>query len=164
MTESRGRRGRLRDLKKQWTERAARVWASTSERVHLGTTAKVLAWLTAVVAFALLFPLWLTAALAATALAAGVVPTAEHRVRAALIALPVIAVVAGAAYLLARHSPHRAQANSALHEPRTRKWVSIGYGVQVALEVKNLMFRKRWGTAIEAEGNDRLQFRLFSAT
>jgi hypothetical protein len=159
MAESDEQLGRLSDLKTQAADRAARLWSSTTERVNLRTTAEVLAWLAAVVAFALLFSLWITVALAVTALAAGAVRAAEKNVRTALVALPVVAAFVGGAYLLTRPSP-RAHAKSALHEPRTRRWVSIGYGVQAALEVKNLTFRNRWGARIEAEGNDRLQFRL----
>jgi hypothetical protein len=160
MTESDGQRGRLGDLIARAAERAARVWSSATERVNFRTTAEVLAWLAAVVAFALLFSLWITVALAATALAAGAVRAAEQHVRTALVALPLVAVFVGVAYLLTRPPPNRVHATAALHEPRTRKWVSIGYGVQAALEIKNRTFRNRWGTMIEAEGNDRLQFRL----
>jgi flagellar basal body-associated protein FliL len=72
-----------------------------------------------VVAFALLFPFWITVAVASTSLAAGAVRAAEHRVRAAVIVLPVIIIIiiiiaAGVAYLAANHSSHRAQAKSAL--------------------------------------------------
>lgn len=38
--------------------------------------------------------------------------------------------------------------------------MSVGYGVQAALEVKDLAFRDRWGTTIEADGHDGLEFRL----
>lgn len=144
---------------KRSTSRAARLDAATTQRVNLRTTAEVLAWLAGVVAFALVCPLWLTIAVVAVALGAGTVRAAKRRTRAALIVLPVIVVVALAAYLLARHSP--GQPASAAHEPRGQTWVSVGYGVQAAFEVKNLTFRKRWGTTIEADGYDDLLFRIF---
>lgn len=138
------------------TSRATRLRAATTQRVNLRTAAEVLAWLAGVVAFALVFPAWLTVAVTAVALGAGTVRAAKRRVRAALIVLPVIVLVALAAYLLARPG----QPASAAHEPRGRTWVSIGYGVQAALEVKNLTFRNRWGTTIEADGYDDLLFRI----
>jgi len=153
MTESGGHRGRLRELRNSSTERCARLWTSTTERVNFRTAAEVLAWLAAVVAFALLFPLWLTVSVAATALAVGAIRAAEHTVRAALILVPVVGGVVGATYLLSRHP-------AGAHEPRVRKWVSVGYGLQAALEVKNLTFRNRWGTTIEADGHDELEIRL----
>src|SRR5450755_286008 len=49
------------------TSRAVRLGAATTQRVNLRTAAEVLAWLAGVVAFALVFPLWLTIAVATVA-------------------------------------------------------------------------------------------------
>jgi transcriptional regulator with XRE-family HTH domain len=142
-----------RALGKPSASRAGRLWVSTTERVNLRTAAEVLAWLAGVIAFALICPLWLTVAVASMALGAGAIRAASRRARAALLVLPLVALVTLAAFLAT-------QMSSTTHEPAVRKWVPVGYGVEAALEVKNLTFRRRWGTTIEADGYDRLQFRL----
>jgi hypothetical protein len=138
-------------------DRAARLWASLTQHVNLRTAAEVLAWLAGVVAFALVFPLWLTLAVGSISIGAGVIRAAESRIRAALIALPIVIVVVLAAFLIARPSTSQTSP-SAVHQQH--KWVSVGYGIQAALEAKNLTYRPRWGTVVGVEGWDRLQFRL----
>ncbi len=82
--------------------RAAKTCGYALREVDFLTAAAVFGWLVGVVAFVLLFPLWVTVDLAAVALSAGIVWRSASRLQAAFYALGSIAALVVATYLVSQ--------------------------------------------------------------
>jgi len=125
----------------------------TVDSANLRRAAVFFGWLAGAVAFASVFPLWLTISLASAALATDLVRRSQNRRRAGGIAAVSVVLVTGCAFVLAaadRPSGSRPEEG----------WVALGRGLASRLTVENEMWGKHWKTRIQADGTDRLRFRL----
>lgn len=123
----------------------------TVDSANLRRAAVVFGWLAGAVAFASVFPLWLTVSLATAALATDLARRSQNRRRAGGIAAVSVVLVTGCAFILGAGRPSG---------PSPASWVALGRGLAAELTVKNEMWGKHWGTRIQADGTDRLRFRL----
>lgn len=133
----------------------ASSYRAVSGRINWRVVLAVLLALTAIISFAAQLPPWITATTVAVAFGAGVLHAGSYRRTLIAIVLPIVIVVSGAAYLLAHNNSGQA---ASAH--RVAAWVPVGPGLEASLEVKNVTYKPEWGSTIEADAYDELQFRL----
>jgi hypothetical protein len=115
----------------------------------------VLLALTAIISFAAQLPLWITATTVAVAIGAGVLHAGDYRRTLIAMVLPIPILVGGGVYLLAHNDSKQAASTH-----RVAPWIPVGPGLEASLEARNVTYKPEWGSTIEADAYDALQFRL----
>jgi len=146
------------DIARRSASSLAKGTATLLGQIEVRTAGAVFGWLVGVVAFALVFPIWVTGGLLALALVSATIWGSHRRLRAAVWAIVFVALTTTTAYLVSSLNLLNSDASSG--KGSVASWRPIALGLDAKLEAKNRTYGHEWATTLDADGNDELQFRL----
>lgn len=136
----------------------AKGTAALLGQIEVRTAGAVFGWLVGVVAFALVFPVWVTGGLMALALVSATIWGSHRRLRATVWAIVFVALTTATAYLVS--SSNLLSSNASSDQGSVASWRPVALGLDAKLEAKNRTYGHEWATTLDADGNDELQFKL----